>query len=238
MRLRSEKRRVTGLTRLEVVVLVATGALLLFILVAVISAWRGASDMAKGLQCVNNLKNVGIAFRVFATDHNSQFPWQVSANEGGSADSTQNPELLWRHFLVMTKENMRSYDLDSTKYLWCPKDSAKRPAEVFQLTFTNRKAVVFAGNQHVSYFLGLNANTDDLRAVRAEGILAGDRNLTVNLRPVGAGRVTLTGGQTLGFDRTSLHRLYGQLLFADGSVDQVSSLQLQPSATTNLLLVP
>lgn len=239
MRLRSEKRRVTGLTRLEVVVVVVATGVLLFILVAVLSAWRAAGNMAKGIMCINNLKNVGLAFRVFATDHDSRFPWQVPANEGGSADSAQRPELLWRHFLVMTNAYMRSYNHDSPKYLWCPKDSDKRPAEVFQLTSANRNAVVFAGNQHLSYFLGLGANTNDWGGDSADGVLSGDRNLMVNGKAVGPGSVGLSGGQSLGFNPKQLHGKWGHLLLADGSVQEAwSNRVVQATSATNLLLVP
>lgn len=236
MKLSLARRSLAGLTRLDVVAVIGVVGILTFIALG-LSALRGASDMAKGINCVGNLKDVGLALRIFATDHDQQWPWNVPISEGGSARPTQNPELLWRHFLVLSNE------LGSPKRLWCPKDSSKRLAEAFHLTPTNRDAVLFAGNQHVSYFLALNANTNDLRGGAADEILAGDRNLTVEGQPVTAGKSTLGEGQTISFNRRTLHRLYGQLLFADGSVEQVGSLQLAgrspgwPSAT-NLLLIP
>lgn len=236
MKLPLTRRSIAGLTRLDVVAVLGVVGILAFIAMG-LSVLRGASDMAKGINCLNNLKHVGLALRIFATDHDQQWPWNVPVSEGGSAGPTQNPELLWQHFLVLSNE------LGSPKRLWCPKDSSKRLAEAFLLTPTNRDAVLFAGNQHVSYFLALNANTNDLRGGAADEILGGDRNLTVEGQPVTAGKRTVRGGQTIGFNQRTLHRVYGQLLFADSSVEQVGSLQLAdrspgwPSAT-NMLLVP
>lgn len=49
--------------------------------------------------CINNLKEIGLAFRIFATNHDSRWPMDVPVPSGGTLDPTRNPELLWRHYL-------------------------------------------------------------------------------------------------------------------------------------------
>ena len=75
--------------------------------------------MAEGINCSNNLKHVGLALRIFANDHNGTWPMNLPVGEGGSLDPSTNPELLWRHFLVLSNE------LKSSRDLWCPMDSKK-----------------------------------------------------------------------------------------------------------------
>lgn len=215
--------------------LVIVGALL----IVLAPAFKAASRLAKGVHCINNLKNIGLAFRVFATDHDSQWPWQVPASEGGSAETEQKPELLWRHFLVLTNGYMRANNLDSPKYLWCPLDSAKRAAATFYSNSASSGAVVFSGNQQVSYFLNLGANTNELQAEIPDRILSGDRNLLVDGKSVDAGATYLSGGQSVGFTPGRIHRRYGHFLFADGSVQEVwTNWIVRAHSATNLLLFP
>jgi prepilin-type processing-associated H-X9-DG protein len=236
MRLSTHRPTAHGLTRLDVAIVIAVlGTLGLF----VGSALNAARRMAKGIHCVNNLKNVGLDFSVFATDHDDHFPWQVPAKDGGTADLFGQPESLWRHFLVVTNAQMRPNNLDYPRYLWCPMDSSKRPAATFFANPANPRAAVFSGNQHVSYFLNLGASTNELQAETPDRILSGDRNLLVDGKAIGPGTTLLSGGLSVGFTARRIHRGYGQLLFADGSVWQGISNRVAGAANaTNLLLIP
>ncbi len=205
----------------------------------VASTLNAARRMAKGIHCVNNLKNVGLAFRVFATDHDDHFPWQVPAKDGGTANLFDQPESLWRHFLVVTNAQMRPNNLDQPRILWCPMDYSKRPAATFFANPANPRAAVFSGNQHVSYFLNLGASTNELQAETPDRILSGDRNLLVDGKAIEPGATQLSGGQTVGFTAGKIHRGYGQWLFADGSVWQgISNRVAGATNATNLLLIP
>jgi hypothetical protein len=44
------------------------------------------------LRCVDNLKNVGLAFRIWANDNNDKFPMQVEAKSGGSQEAIATGE--------------------------------------------------------------------------------------------------------------------------------------------------
>lgn len=78
----------------------------------------------------NNLKQIGIAFRIWEGDHGDQYPFNVSQAQGGTrelcrTDSQgieQNPAPT---FMVMSNE------LSTTKILICPNDPTKQLAADF-----------------------------------------------------------------------------------------------------------
>lgn len=221
-----------GLTILEVLVVLM---ILLLLAAFLLPVNVGGKAKASRIQCVNNLKNIGLAMRIFARDHGGNLPMDLPVNQGGTRELANIPSQLWRQFLVLTN------DLVTPKLLWCPDDTQRQPATTFDPSPTNRHAVVFAGNRHLSYFLGLNANE-----VQPQTILAGDRNLTTNGIPLGAGRHGLFAGTRLGFT-DQIHKTAGNILLGDGSVQQVTSTRFtdqfrdaltDSGITTNLWLVP
>ena len=80
--------------------------------------------------CESHLKQIGLAFKIWAIDHDDQFPFNVSTTAGGSKENCvrgndgfdQNAVL---HFKVASKE------LSDPKILACPADASKRPATDF-----------------------------------------------------------------------------------------------------------
>src|SRR5205814_8654621 len=125
--------------------------------------------------CLNNLRLVGRAEHLWATDHNEQMPWWVDVNEGGTRHSIlQNNS--WFNYGVMTNE------LGTPRILACPSDPATRPAHDFSFI---PGGFFHAGNKNssVSYFIGLHTFLRDApwNDGYAQGVfqkaLAGDRNL-------------------------------------------------------------
>lgn len=230
---RSECRTNQGLTRLDVVVVIGILGILAVILLGVLPALGKARALAKQINCVNNLKNVGLSLRIFATDHGERWPWQVPDREGGSMSFPPVREGPWRHFVTLSNE------LSTPGLLWCPMDRERQPAGTFWANPTNPATTVFSGNGQVSYFLGLSATDRNPSGNQADDIVAGDRNLTVDGQSIATGDARIHGGNLLGFQATSLHRGIGQLLKGDGTVWQQRNLQLgPPSSVTNRLLVP
>jgi len=88
--------------------------------------------MAQRISCVNNLKQIGLAFKEWALDNGDRFPFNVSTNDGGTMELcsvgedgfARNPAL---HLQVMSNE------LNTPKILVCPEDYSKIPAASFGL---------------------------------------------------------------------------------------------------------
>lgn len=103
--------------------------------VAVVSAMMvpalaKAKSRAKTIQCVNNMKQLGLALHIWEGDHNDQFPFNVSTNAGGTMELCDLDEkgfdrASYRHFQVLADE------LGTTKLLICPEDSSRQAADNF-----------------------------------------------------------------------------------------------------------
>lgn len=174
---------------LELVVVVAVVAIVAVMLLGRMSVQRRPATI---IGCVNNLKQVGLATRIFATDNDDRFPARLSTNEGGSLEYGAQ---AFAHFMVMSNE------LSTPSILVCAKDS--RLAATDFVTF---------GNSNLSYFVSLDAGE-----LEPSMVLSGHRNLTVNGRAVPPGLVTLSNGHAVAWT-SALHSTNSALLYADGSV--------------------
>jgi len=117
------------------------------------------------ITCVNNLKQVGLAFRTWAIDHDEHFPFNLSTNDGGTMElCDRRGDGLERnsagHFRVMSNE------LGSPLILVCPRDGAKRAAQSFATL----------GPENVTYLLhsGRNATSGQPQEVLAQCPLDGN----------------------------------------------------------------
>jgi competence protein ComGC len=86
-----------------------------------------ATRTVQGTSCQNNLKQIGLALKVWALEHNDQYPFNVSTNSGGSLElCAPGPDGFDRnaiaHFLVVRNE------LSTPQFLVCPNDPSKHPA--------------------------------------------------------------------------------------------------------------
>jgi prepilin-type processing-associated H-X9-DG protein len=178
---------------IELLVVVAIIGILAAILLPAVTR---ATLKARQTQCLNNLRQVGLAMQSFAHDHRDRFPMQVPMADGGSAEA--NIEFLAANTnLSFSPSHFRalSNDLGSARVLVCPADKAVRAASFAALGRTN-----------VSYWANYRAKLGE-----ASEILVGDRNLT-NSSVVNAGTLEV------GFNN-SLHGHRGNVAFADGHVE-------------------
>ena len=200
MPLSRRNRGPRAFTLIELLCVIAIIGILMAMLFPAVSQGR---MRAKRIQCVSNLRQIGIVFQSFAHDHNGLFSMAVPANAGGSLEFVQNTRLVpgdsyfsFRHFQSLSNE------LVTPKLLVCPADT--------RLPATN-----FAGlkNENLSFFV-----SPDAQYSRPGSVLSGDRNLTNYWAPT-ATTVRLTPGSYLRWTH-ELHRFKGNLLFSDGHVEE------------------
>ena len=85
-----------------------------------------ARGQAQRISCFNNMKQIGLAFRVWAANHEGQFPFNISTNQSGMIKSGEaGVEDSVQIFRTMSNE------LRTPRILVCPADPSKRSATGF-----------------------------------------------------------------------------------------------------------
>ena len=212
-------RKAQAFSSAELLVIISCLALLVVIFLPALPRFRARSYRG-GINCANNMRQIGLAFHTWAIDNRDRFPMQVPVTEGGTRELVDGG-VVFPHFQVMSNE------LSTARILLCPEDTRRNWATNFSAGFSDK---------NISYFV----NMDSTNGAGAS-LLAGDRNLT-NRAARGSRLVYLTKPVTLAWDK-QLHSQQGYLLFGDGSVNQFNNrnvsaaIQLQ-EGVTNRLAIP
>ncbi len=193
-----------ALTRLEIVAIVAVIALLA--LVAVLPLMMARAKKTR-MNCVNNLKIIGLACRVFSTGSTTEYPWMLDKDDQRTTSMYRDqPAALWRHFAAWSNE------LSTPKLLNCPSDRERQPARTW---------AEFNDNRFPSYALGFTATVE-----LPESVLAIDRNVLLDGSPLANAIVSFPSNANVTFD-DRLHGRAGNVLLGDGSVQQLRSDRLR-----------
>jgi len=209
---------------LVVIVIVAILAALLFPTLA------RAKAKAHSAACLNNQKQIGLSFIVWAGDHGDQFPSTVDAEEGGSKGKLTT----WQHFLTISNE------LVTPKILHCPTDKARQVAGDFSDAAWGLQTMT---NAALSYAVGTAP-----RSATPRMHLACDRNV-LGRDGQGCGPSDIYGVITQlrvtddpHWDG-SMHFNVGNMVLADGSAHQFTRATLvrqmiNPDGDPNCSLKP
>ncbi len=209
-----------GFSQLDLLlILLALAGIVLVILPGLMRSQARSSR----INCVNNLKQTGLGFRIWAGDNNDKYPQQTSVTNGGAMEWAEQGS-AYHVVLVMSNE------LSTPKVLFCPEETnpQRRAANTFSSTpvIGNPATVIpFTATNSLSYFVGLDADE-----TQPNGLLSGDDHLLVNNAKPRPGLLSLATNTPISWAK-GRHKSggsigAGNLGLADGSVQQVLSSRL------------
>jgi hypothetical protein len=189
--------------------LIATMVVVVALIAMVLAPALGnARRKAARISCTCHLKQIGLAFRIYANDNDNLYPMQVSEGEDSAKEAVERGYLP-RIFMVMSNE------LSVPKIAICPSDT--------RIQATNWTGLA---NTNLSYFVGVDAED-----TRYNMVLSGDRNIAVDGNLL-SGMVQLGTNSPLAWTG-DLHQKAGNIGLADGSVQQVTSELLKRQLATS-----
>jgi prepilin-type N-terminal cleavage/methylation domain-containing protein len=253
------KQEKKAFTLIELLVVIAIIAILAAMLLPALAA---AKRRAQRITCVNNLKQVGLSFRIWEGDNGDKYPMGVSYVSGGAmeylyttatgsgAAQGQNPIIP---FMVM------SNTLSTPKVTYCPSDNFHSTAPTnFNSSYCGC-GIPFAadGGGQCSYFVNGAVTTEQdpqvimtgdenigsvgSSATAAGGMFTGTGSANAAAGTAALADVLLSSGAWAGntywaWTQNDFHQKAGNIGLGDGSVQSVtiSGLQSALSNSTNV----
>ena len=181
-----------------------------------------AREQARCLKCLSNLKQVSLAFRIWALDRDGFYPWQIPASQGGIYGPGTGQ--IHQNYLVMSNE------LVTPRVLVCPSDPETDSSVTGWSAQPTGLAYPANRGAAISYFIGLDG-FEPLPAC----MLSGDRNLVGGQASHCASVADTPGVPAIDLKPTNpnitwtntLHTRRGNLAICDGSVQRTSPVELR-----------
>lgn len=222
-------KRERAVTLVEVMFIIVALLFLGVLLMYYLAVSNRPHPKASRIKCAGNLKQIGLAYKVFANDNDDKFPFQVT-NSLAFGNVTQ----AWLHFQAMSNE------LGSANVLTCPADRERlnnMMADFGMGTTANALSLSSRSNRAISYTASLDADE-----TQPNVILSSDRHLLTNRFNMDRRLFLASSNVTAASWTTNQHDGGGNFALSDGSVQQVTShgltaqIRMQSIATNRLLL--
>jgi len=213
-------------TRLDLAMVLAALGLLSGIAWPVLA---GNKQRSEQVSCLGNLRQIGRAVQLWGNDHEDRTPWFTPVVDGGTRES---PDPLKNS--AFFQMGALSNELVTPKMLVCPSDvgvgAPRKMASNFSAADPNGGFFTLGyRNASLSYTIDLHSYFWLPRYV-----LSGDRNIrwdNVGVTCVlGVGGATMADGSPHYVDiywTNSIHGETGNILYTDGSVEQLSTTGLR-----------
>jgi len=234
--MKSILRHKKAFTLIELLVVIAIIAILAAMLLPALAA---AKRKAQKINCVNNLHQIGTAFKVWEGDNGDRYPMGVGTAKGGALENVLSARSVAVNITTYPASGITnvfcvmSNELSTPKVLYCTSDSApgRNVATNFSQLGTANPGGATAGTNYIRYFI-----CGDAADAYPQMILSGDRNIgTVDSATPGAYSTAIycTGGtgwpfsgKNWAWSAADLHLKTGNILMADGSVQQTTPASL------------
>lgn len=227
-------KRSHAFTRLELLAVILTLGLIATMSRSLLG---NTQSRAERIVCQNNLRQVGRAFHIWASDHEEKNAWWTSWRDGGlvgapPAGAFNVPGVgvfpvaarnaAWFQYLWVYQ------GMPSPSILVCPSDKKREAALSFSSDPNGGLAGPRYNDNSVSYMVGLHALPHF-----PTSLLSVDRHITLKLGTVscsstiqGGGRIEVFPGAAPTSWNSLLHLNVGNLLLNDGRVEEFSNDEL------------
>lgn len=213
---RAARRGRQAFTRVELCACLAAGALLALLTLPALATSQSRGQVA---QCLNNLRLMGRAVQMWASDNNQMLPpWRVRPADGGTFINPKNGN-AWFEFQFLSNQ------LSTPRILACPADGGARVAG----SFPEYTLAQYRGSAS-SYFINLHTSLENPQAA-----LFGDRNVSWSPSAAACSLSGINNGVLFTPPTTAwtnalhdpMHGTSGNLVTMDGRVAQTSTPEMQ-----------